>query len=76
MKPIVGPLAKLTYSRKALIATADALFSVAVVLVTAYLAPEHVDVVLALIAILQPLVIVWIHEIAKEDVARIMNGGK
>ena len=69
MRPIIGPLASLMYSRKALIATVDALAALAAVLITAYLAPAHVQTALALVAILQPLAIVWIMAIAKEDAA-------
>jgi len=70
MKPIVGPLTSLTYSRKALIATADAIFSVGATLVTRYFSPDDTTMTLAIIAALQPMVIVWINSIAKEDAAR------
>lgn len=67
MKPIIGPIARLTYSRKALIATADAMFSIASILITAYLAPDHVTTALAVIAALQPMIMTWIKAIATED---------
>jgi len=69
MKPIVGPLKSLMYSRKALIATVDAFFSILSILVTSHLAPDMIEEVLAIIAVLQPLCLVWINAIAKEDSA-------
>ena len=69
MLPVVGPLARLAYSRKALIATADAVFSIAAVLVTRYFSPDDTTMTLAIIAVLQPLVLVWINAIATEDAA-------
>jgi len=70
MLPVLGPLAKLSYSRKALIATVDAVCSVGAILVTRYFSPDDTTMTLAIIAILQPLVIVWINSIATEDAAR------
>jgi len=69
MLPVLGPLAKLSYSRKALIATVDAVCSVGAILVTRYFLPDDTTMTLAIIAILQPLVIVWINSIAMEDAA-------
>lgn len=53
------------------IALADAVFSSAITIITAYVAPEHVDVALALIAILQPLVIVMINSMVKVRVTAL-----
>jgi hypothetical protein len=69
MKAVVGPLNSLLYSRKALIATVDAVFSIVAVVVTTHLSPELTEEVLAICAILQPLIITWINAIAKEDAA-------
>ena len=70
MLPVVGPLARLAYSRKALIATVDALCSVGAILVTRYFSPDDTTMTLAIIVALQPMVIMWINSIAKEDAAR------
>jgi len=73
MKPIIGPLINLAYSRKALIASVDAVFGIAVVLITNHLAPNLVKEALAIIAILQPVVLVWINSIAVEDAAKLRS---
>ena len=56
-------------SRKTWVATADAFFSVVALVATYFLEPKLVEEVLALILILQPLVIVWINALVKEDLA-------
>ena len=56
-------------SRKTWVATADAFFSAVALVVTYHLAPELVEEALLLIAILQPLVLVWINALVKEDLA-------
>ena len=56
-------------SRKTWIATADAGFSVIALGAAYFLEPDLVEEVLALILILQPVVIVWINAIVKEDLA-------
>jgi len=56
-------------SRKTWVATADAFFSVCALVATYFLERELVEEVLALILILQPLVIVWINALVKEDLA-------
>jgi len=63
------------YDKKVLVAISDAMFSIAGILVVAYLAPEHMDVALGIIAALQPMVMVLINSFAREEVARIASFG-
>lgn len=68
MKPITGPLGKLLYSRKFLILMLDTIISV----VLYYCGGPDVEF---LIAALQPVVMMLIFAIAKEDSARLAAGG-
>lgn len=58
-------------SRKTWVATADAVFSIVALVATYHLAPTLVEEVLCLITILQPLVVVWINALCKEELARL-----
>ena len=53
------------------IAVLDAIISIATMFVTAYLTPTNSGFVLAVIAAVQPVLILLIHGLTVEDVARI-----
>lgn len=73
MRPVIGPLNRMLYSRKVLIVISDAVFSITATLLTYYLAPDHLVVALAVVAALQPVVVALIAAIAKEDAAEKAN---
>jgi len=52
-----------------MIATVDALFAIVITLVTAHVNPKAIEETLTILAIIQPVVIMWIKCIADEDVA-------
>jgi hypothetical protein len=56
-------------SRKFWLTVADALISIASMTITIYLSPENAKYVLAVIAVLQPVVYALINGIVAEDVA-------
>jgi len=66
MKPIVGPLAKLLYSRKFLVLVLDSIISI----VLYYYGGPDVEF---LIGVLQPVALMLIYAIAKEDAAEKAN---
>jgi uncharacterized membrane protein YjjP (DUF1212 family) len=68
MKPITGPLTRLLYSRKFLVLMLDTVISV----VLYYCGGPDVEF---LIAALQPVAMMMIFAIAKEDSARFAAGG-
>ena len=70
------PFEKLFRSRKFLLAILDAIVSIITLLVTNHLEPSLTEEVLALIAIIQPVVVMVIYGIAYEDAAAIRAGGQ
>lgn len=68
-KPIVSPFVSLLHSRKFLILLADTVFSAATLLITNHVAPDAATEVLALLALLQPVVYAVVAGIAREDAA-------
>jgi len=67
MNPIVGPLVKLLYSRKFLVLVLDSIISI----VLHYFGGPDAQF---LIGILQPVVLMLIYAIAKEDAAEKAGG--
>jgi hypothetical protein len=70
----MSPIALLFQSRKFLIALADAVISILVLVLTRLLSPDDVKFAIAIIAVLQPVIYAVIAGIAKEDTARIEAG--
>lgn len=68
------PIGALLHSRKFLLAVADAAGSTAFVLLTRFLSPSDVNLVLTLAASWQPVIIAVIWGITKEDTANIAAG--
>jgi len=65
---------KLLHSRKFLILLADTIFAVVSLLMTNHFAPDLTTEVLALLALLQPVVYAVIAGIATEDAAALTAG--
>jgi hypothetical protein len=71
----MSPIALLFQSRKFLILLVDAVVSIVSLLLARFLSPDDVKFVLAIIAILQPVIYAVIAGIAKEDAAvKAING--
>lgn len=70
-----NPFKALLMSRKFWLTTVDAIVSAAALILGWYLAPEKVQGIMALIAIMQPVVITIIGAIAYEDAATIKAAG-
>lgn len=64
-----SPLKKLLQSRKFLVAILDAVVATLTMVATIVLSPEHVQTMLIVIGIWQPVLVVLIYAIAKEDAA-------
>ena len=70
----MNPISGLLHSRKFLLWASDALFSTVVLVCGWYFAPQELDKVVAVIAIIQPGVVMVIHGITAEDVAKLEAG--
>lgn len=68
-RPVLSPALSLLHSRKFLILLADTVFSAATLLITRHIAPDAATEVLALLALLQPVIYAVIAGIAREDAA-------
>lgn len=69
MKPLVGPLESLLYSRKFLLLALDTVIAVTSYFLAKYAAPGLEADVMKIVALLQPVLIMVIYAIAKEDAA-------
>ena len=58
-------------SRKFRAMAVDAIFAALALMVTSFLAPDQVELVLKLLAILQPVVLAYILGVAAEDAAAL-----
>ncbi len=71
----MSPFALLFQSRKFLLALVDAVISIAALVLTRFLSPGDVEFVLKIVAVLQPVIVLVIYGIAKEDAAvKAING--
>jgi len=70
---MIGSLKSLWGSRKFLIMMLDVIVSLALYFIVKYVEPSIVEDIKFVIAALQPVVLVVINSIAKEDAARLSN---
>lgn len=75
MKPLIGPLGKLLYSRKFLLLLLDVLISAILYFIGKYAGNSLFADTKFLIGVLQPVIIAIIIAIAHEDAARYSAGG-
>ncbi len=70
----MNPVSGLLRSRKFLLWASDALFSTILLVGGWYFAPQELDKVVAVLAIIQPGVVMVIKGITDEDVAKLTAG--
>jgi len=73
MKPVVGPFMSLLYSRKFLLLVEDTVISLTAYFLVKYAAPGLEADVMKVLMLLQPVVLMVIYCIAKEDAAEKAN---
>lgn len=73
MKPLIGPFMSLLYSRKFLLLVEDAVISLVAYFLAKYAAPGLEADVMKVLMLLQPVVLMVIYGIAKEDAAEKAN---